>query len=48
MNGDESIKNCLNREVDFEHANLLLDKIREDSYEYLKKALSDEGSTDLC
>lgn len=48
MNGDENIKYCLNREVDFEHANLLLDKVRENSYEYLKKALSDEGSTDLC
>lgn len=46
-NGDEEIKECLKQQIDFEQVHEKLALVREDSYTYLKKALTDEGSSDI-
>lgn len=45
--GDESIADCLKIETDFDEVHKQLKVIREESYSYLRRALNDEGSTDL-
>lgn len=45
--GDEKIVDCLNIKTDFDEAHKKLAGVRQQSYEYLKVALQDEGSTDL-
>lgn len=45
-NGDENINECLKEKVDYERVHKNLEKIREESYIYLKKALEDKESTD--
>lgn len=45
--GDEKIVDCLNIKTDFDEAHKKLAGVRQQSYEYLKAALQDEGSTDL-
>lgn len=47
FNGDEDIQKCLDMNIDYEKVHKNLDKIREESYQYLISALKDEGSTDL-
>lgn len=44
--GDENINECLKEKVDYERVHKNLEKIREESYIYLKKALEDKESTD--
>ena len=46
-NGDEDITECLIQSIDFDRAHERLMRVREESYGYLKKALADEGSTDI-
>ena len=45
--GDENINECLKENVDYEVVHKNLQKIREESYDYLKKALEDKESTDF-
>lgn len=47
LTGDEKIEDCLNIKTDFDAAHEKLVGARQQSYEYLKVALQDEGSTDL-
>ena len=47
LNGDEDIQKCLDMNIDYENVHNNLQKIREESYQYLITALKDEGSTDL-
>lgn len=47
LNGDEDIQTCLDMNIDYENVYNNLQKIREESYQYLITALKDEGSTDL-
>lgn len=47
LNGDEDIQKCLDMNIDYEKVHKNLQKIREESYQYLITALKDEGSTDL-
>lgn len=47
LTGDEKIEDCLNIKTDFDAAHKKIAGIRQQSYEYLKAALQDEGSTDL-
>lgn len=39
MKGDENIRECLNMEIDYDEAYKRLDKLREDSYDFLAKSL---------
>ena len=45
--GEENIADCLKIETDSESVHKKLEEIRQKSYEYLRAALKDEGSTDL-
>ena len=47
LNGDEDVQKCLDMNIDYEKVQKNLQKIREESYQYLITALKDEGSTDL-
>lgn len=47
LTGEESVSDCLNINTDFESVHKELEDIRQKSYEYLKFALQNEGSTDL-
>ena len=47
LTGNEKIEECLKIETDFELIHKRLEIIRQQSYDYLQKALKDEGSTDL-
>lgn len=47
LNGEEKIADCININTDFDSVHKNLEKVREKSYEYLRVALEDEGSTDL-
>lgn len=47
LTGDEKIEDCLNIKTNFDAAHKKLAGVRQQSYEYLKVALQDEGSTDL-
>lgn len=47
LNGDEDIQKCLDMNIDYEKVHKNLQKIREESYQYLITALKDERSTDL-
>ncbi len=45
--GDEDVKECLNRKIDYQIVKENLDKVRRQSFEYLRSSLSDERDTDL-
>ena len=45
--GNEDVRECLERTIDYEMVRMNLDKVRTQSYEYLKAALTDERNTDL-
>ncbi len=45
--GNEDIQECLDKKIDYDTVHYNLSKLREASYDYLIKALKDEGSTDL-
>lgn len=47
MTGNEAIKDCLQISTDFETVHKNLEQVRQRSYEYLREALNDKGSTDL-
>lgn len=47
LTGDEKIADCLRIKTDFDKAHKKLAVVRQQSFDYLKKALQDEGSTDL-
>lgn len=47
LNGDEKIEDCLKIVTDFNEVHKRLEKFRQKSFQYLKDALKDEGSTDL-
>lgn len=47
LNGDEEIQKCLDMNIDYEKVHKNLEKIREESYQYLITALKDERNTDL-
>lgn len=47
LTGNEKIEDCLNFKTDFDVAHKKIAEVRKQSYEYLKAALQDEGSTDL-
>ena len=47
LTGEEKIADCININTDFDSVHKNLEKVREKSYEYLRVALEDEGSTDL-
>ena len=47
LNGDEDVQKCLDMNIDYEKVQKNLQKIREESYQYLITALKDEGKTDL-
>lgn len=47
LNGDEDVQKCLDMNIDYEKVHKNLQKIREESYQYLITALKDEGKTDL-
>lgn len=47
LTGDEKIQDCLKIETDFDAVHKRLELVRQESYAYLKRALKDEGSTDL-
>lgn len=47
LTGNEKIRDCLKIDTNFESVHKKLKLIREESYNYLKTALKDEGSTDL-
>lgn len=46
LEGNEDIQQCLNMKIDYETVNTNLAKVREESYQYLIKALEDKGKTD--
>lgn len=45
--GNESVKECLKIKTDFSKVHKNLELVRKYSYDYLREALKDEGSTDL-
>lgn len=45
--GDEDIKECLTKKIDYEKVYEKLEKVRKASYQYLKDALTDRCNTDL-
>lgn len=47
LSGDEDVKECLSRKIDYNAIEMNLKRIRTQSYEYLKAALADERNTDL-
>lgn len=47
LTGDEKTADCLRIKTDFDKAHEKLAVVRQQSFDYLKKALQDEGSTDL-
>lgn len=47
LTGDEDIKECLKRVIDYEAVRKNLKAIRNESYEYLQISLADERNTDL-
>ena len=47
LNGDEDIQKCLDMNIDYEKVHKNLQKIREESYQYLINSLEDKRSTDL-
>ena len=47
LSGDEDVKECLARKIDYKTVQSNLESIRTQSYEYLKAALADERNTDL-
>lgn len=47
VTGDERISDCLAIHTDFDEVHRKLENVRKKSYQYLKAALEDEGSTDL-
>ena len=47
LTGNEKIEDCLRINTDFDAAHRKLAEVRWQSYEYLRNALQDEGSTDL-
>ena len=47
LSGDEDVKECLARKIDYKTVEMNLERIRVQSYEYLKAALADERNTDL-
>lgn len=47
LNGGEDIQECLNMKIDYVEIYKKLESVREESYEYLRKALSDSEDTDL-
>ena len=47
LEGDENIDDCLKMTIDYDNVHANLQKIREASCDYLKKAIQNEGSTDL-
>lgn len=47
LSGEEKISDCLKIDTDFEAVHEKLEGIRQKSYDFLKAALKDEGSTDL-
>ena len=48
VTGNEDIKDCLRIKTDFDAVMKRIEFIRKNSYDYLKKSLIDEESTDLC
>lgn len=46
LNGNEEIKNCLNQEINYKLVDDRLEKIRQQSYDYLNEALKNKRSTD--
>lgn len=47
LTGNEKIQECLKIDTNFESVHQKLESVREESYDYLIRALKDEGSTDL-
>ncbi len=47
MTGNEDIKECLSKKIDYNKAHKNLAEVREESYQYLKAALEDSCETDL-
>ena len=47
LDGTEDIQKCLNMEINYDSVHRNFTKIREESYQYLQKALEDKESTDL-
>lgn len=47
LKGDESIGECLVKNIDYDNVHIRLEEIRKKSYAYLETALSDTGSTDI-
>ncbi len=47
LSGNEDVKECLEREIDYSIIKANLEKVRNRSYDYLKAALLDERNTDL-
>ena len=47
LTGNEKIEDCLRIKIDFDAVHRKLTEVRQLSYEYLRNALRDEGSTDL-
>ena len=47
LSGDEDIKECLDRKIDYQIVRENIDRIRKQSYEYLINSLQDERNTDL-
>lgn len=47
LEGTEDVQKCLSMEIDYNSVHQNFAKIREESYQYLQKALEDKESTDL-
>lgn len=47
LEGTEDIQKCLSMEINYDGVHQNFAKIREESYQYLQKALEDKESTDL-
>lgn len=47
LNGDEDIEQCLRIRIDYDAVHARIHAVRQASYDYLRAALRDEGSTDL-
>lgn len=47
LNGDEDIEQCLRIRIDYDAVHARIHAARQASYDYLRAALRDEGSTDL-
>ena len=47
MTGNEDIQCCVDMKIDYDHVLKNLEKIREESYQYLIAALVDKGNTDF-